>query len=172
MKTWLRSLGCIALAGTLLLSTGCADKKYTVVFKQDGYPDIIFEVEAGGELPNPPKPKVVTGYSVEWDRTQFENITQDIVVNAIATPNEYLITYAVAQDETLLGEYTQTVVYDAQYELKTPTKYGYVFNSWYNGNTPVATSGVWEIASDVVLVAAWVEMDSDEMDSDEWSDIY
>lgn len=158
MKTWLRSLGSIALAGTLLLSTGCADntpKTYTVVFKQVGYTDMIFTVNAGGELKNPPKPKVVTGYSVEWDRTQFENITQDIVVNAIATPNEYLITYAVAQDETLVGEYTQTVVYDSQYELKTPTKYGYLFDSWYNGNAPVATSGVWNIANNVNLTAKW-----------------
>lgn len=155
MKSWLLSLGSIALGGALLLAAGCTDEpqRYSITFKQDDCTDVVFTVDAGGTL-TPPKPKDVTGYTVTWDRTSFENITENLVVNAVYTPNEYTITYVLEEGETL-DEYTQTVTYDAQYELKTPTKEGYSFDGWYNGNTLVEQSGVWKIASDVTLTAWW-----------------
>ncbi len=161
MKSWLLSLGSIALGGALLLSTGCTKEpeRYSVVFKQAGFADVNFTVDAGGDLTNIPKPKDVTGYTVSWDRTNFDNITGDIVVNAVATPNEYTITYT-QEDGVTLDAYTQTVVYDAQYELKTPIKELYNFDGWYNGTTLVAQSGVWNIASDVTLTALWTKEDA------------
>ena len=155
MKSWLLSLGSIALGGALLLAAGCTDepKRYSITFKQDDCTDVVFTVDAGGTL-TPPKPKDVTGYTVTWDRTSFENITENLVVNAVYTPNEYTITYVLEEGETL-DEYTQTVTYDAQYELKTPIKYLYKFDGWYNNTTLVEQSGVWKIADDVTLTAHW-----------------
>ena len=158
MKSWIRSIGCITLAGVLLCSTGCVEskpEKYTITFVQNGQDNVVVEVPAGQNLKNPPKPKDKTGYTVEWDKTSFENITKDIVVNAVETPNEYLITYMVASDETFVGEYTQAVEFDAQYELSIPTKYGYAFVDWYNGNTPISRNGTWKIADNVSLTARW-----------------
>ena len=162
MKSWLLSLGAIALSGALLLATGCNNdpERYTIVFKQDGYDDVTVTVDAGGSLTTPPKPKDVTGYTIVWDRQTFENITEDLVVNAVATANEYTITYT-AEDGVTLDAYTQTVTYDAQYELKTPTQDGYSFDGWYNGTTLVAQSGVWNIASDVTLTALWTQVQAE-----------
>ena len=162
MKSWLLSLGSIALGGTLLLVTGCTKtpEQYTVVFRQDGQADIIFTVEEGSDIVDLPTPKAITGYTVNWDRTKIENVTENIVVNAVATANEYTITYT-AEDGVTLDAYTQTVTYDAQYELKTPTQDGYSFDGWYNGTTLVAQSGVWNIASDVTLTALWTQVQAE-----------
>ena len=156
MKSWLHSLGAIALSGALLLATGCTNdpERYSIVFRQDGYDDVTVTVDAGGSLTTPPKPKDVPGYTVVWERETFENITGNLVVNAVATANEYTITYTYEESVTL-DVYTQTVTYDSQYELKAPTKDGYSFDGWYNGTTLVAQSGVWKIASDVTLTALW-----------------
>ena len=158
MKSWLLSLGSIVLGGALLVAAGCSTepKQYTVIFKQAGQADVVFTVDEGSDFTKLPTPKSVTGYTVVWDRTTIENVTENIVVNAVATANEYTITYA-QEDGVTLDAYTQTVVYDANYELKTPEKDLYVFDGWYNGNTLVDQSGVWKIASDVTLTAMWTE---------------
>lgn len=50
--------------------------------------------------------------------------------------------------------YIDSVDYGANYTLPTPTRTGYTFGGWYNGNTKVE-SGAWNIASDVTLTAKW-----------------
>ena len=49
---------------------------------------------------------------------------------------------------------TATVTYGATCTLPTPSREGYVFLGWYNGNTKVS-SGVWGIAGNVTLVPRW-----------------
>ncbi len=158
MKSWLLSLGSIALGGALLVATGCSKEpeQYTVVFRQDGQADITYTVDEGSDITDLPTPKAVTGYTVVWDRTTLQNITENIIVTAVATANEYTITYA-QEDGVTLDAYTQTVVYDANYQLKTPEKDLYEFDGWYNDTTLVAQSGVWKIASDVTLTAHWAD---------------
>ena len=78
MKTWLRSLGSIALAGTLLLSTGCADntpKKYTVVFKQEGYTDMIFEEAKHHEIEW--SPRKLWGNAEEYEAEYIHPLWRD-----------------------------------------------------------------------------------------------
>ncbi len=158
MKSWLLSLSSIALGGALLVATGCSKdpEQYTVVFRQDGQADITYTVDEGSDITDLPTPKAVTGYTVVWDRTTLQNITENIIVTAVATANEYTITYA-QEDGVTLDEYTQTVVYDGNYQLKTPDKDLYTFDGWYNDTTLVEQSGVWKIASDVTLTAHWAD---------------
>ena len=50
-----------------------------VVFKQDGFDDIVKTVSAGETLTDIPTPVQTgeTGYTVVWDRTDFSNITEN-----------------------------------------------------------------------------------------------
>jgi uncharacterized repeat protein (TIGR02543 family) len=47
-----------------------------------------------------------------------------------------------------------TVVFGSDYTLPTPTREGYTFLGWYNGDTKVE-SGVWDLPNDVILTARW-----------------
>ncbi len=49
-----------------------------------------------------------------------------------------------------------TVTFGASHTLPTPTRTGYTFLGWYNGNTKV-DSGIWDIASDVTLTPKWLK---------------
>ena len=132
---------------------GSPEQTYTITFKQAGQEDIVKEVKKGEDLSEIPTPKSKTGYTVEWDTTDFLDITADMVVTAVATANTYTITYDAG--EGILSQTTQEVVYDSTPTLATPTLEGYTFTGWtYNGT---AVLGKWTIANDVTLVASWVK---------------
>lgn len=48
-----------------------------------------------------------------------------------------------------------SVVYDSNYSLPTPTKAGYSFLGWYEGNNSVPSSGTWKYTTNLNLVARW-----------------
>jgi hypothetical protein len=50
--------------------------------------------------------------------------------------------------------YKVPVTFDSQFDLPAITKKGYSFLGWYNGETKME-SGIWNIASDVVLTPRW-----------------
>jgi uncharacterized repeat protein (TIGR02543 family) len=50
--------------------------------------------------------------------------------------------------------YKVPVTFDSQFDLPAITKKGYSFLGWYNGETKIE-SGIWSIASDVVLTPRW-----------------
>ncbi|MBQ3735386.1 MAG: InlB B-repeat-containing protein, partial [Candidatus Methanomethylophilaceae archaeon] len=50
---------------------------------------------------------------------------------------------------------SKDIVFGSEYELPVPEYAAHYFSSWMNGQTPVATTGVWSIASDVTLTADW-----------------
>ena len=155
----------IALSAVCCASflAGCESNKeepkkqtYKITFVQNGAEDIVREVESGSDLKNIPVPKAQKGYTVVWeDVNYYSNITKDMTVNAIATPNTYTITYQMGEGETLEGELTQDVTYDAAYELKTPTKPLYAFSAWTTETQTLQQSGVWTIDADVTLTATW-----------------
>ena len=39
--------------------------------------------------------------------------------------------------------------------MPEPTKYGFGFIGWYNGEEKIENEGIWNIASDLTLVAKW-----------------
>ena len=45
---------------------------------------------------------------------------------------------------------------DKMYELPVPTKNGYSFDGWYNGESLINTSGIWTIEDNVLLKAKWI----------------
>jgi hypothetical protein len=132
-----------------------AARTYTVVFRQDGKADIIKHAKEGESLNNIPNPEQKTGYTVTWDVKDFSNITQDLTVTTVATPNTYTITYDAGEGTASVQ--TQAVTYDkAPESFATATREGYHFVCWkYDGKAVQATE-LWKIPSDVTLVAEWV----------------
>lgn len=136
--------------------------KYTVTFTQDGFADTSYTVEAGASIAEKdiPTPKAVKGYTVVWEDVSLKNIQSNIIVEAVATPNDYTVTYLLNDElgETLDVATTQTITYDSAYELATPVRYGYSFTGWLNGETMVAQSGnAWNIDENLTLSAKWSE---------------
>ncbi len=130
--------------------------KCTVTFKQAGESNIVKEVEKGGTLTDIPTPKDKTeeGYIYTWDRSDFTNITENVVVTAVATG----ITYTVVFDSNggQVSEATKDVQYGSAYTLPEPKKQGYIFTGWKRESISVSSSGTaWNIVGNVTLQAQW-----------------
>ena len=128
----------------------------SVTFVQTGEPAVVKTVEKGGTLSDIPVPAERTGYTVTWDRADFTNLTENVTVNAVETPNTYTITYDPGEHGTL-AETTQQIVFNSAYTLKSPAgQAGYTFSHWKtDGDKAVAQTGIWQIAKNVTLVAAY-----------------
>ena len=50
---------------------------------------------------------------------------------------------------------TASFYYGEIYALPTPTKDGYVFAGWYNGEKLISNTGVWTITGNITVVAEW-----------------
>ena len=172
MKKFLSLLLCLTIAigaGTLTAcgkksddsgygnsqDTGSEVTTYTVTFKQYNQPAVVKTVEKGESLTDIPTPVERTGYTVVWDKTEedLENITQNITVEAIETPNIYTITYDANGGE--VDTQTQTVTYDQAYVLATPEREDYLFQGWTHNGNAVVSGEKWTIAGDATLVANW-----------------
>ncbi len=66
---------------------------------------------------------------------------------------KYNVTFDVNGGE--MYTVSQEVELGGYYSLPVPRKAGHRFIGWYDGDTPVAESGYWEIEKDVTLVAKW-----------------
>lgn len=169
MNRCARIVMAIIITVAMFSLVGCGSKKenekekslvYTVTFVQDGQEDIIKQVESGATLSDIPVPVSKTGYTISWDRTIFENVTGDIIVNAVETAKSYTVHFdlgELAEDRyASIPSATQTVVYDALYSLYVPECYGYDFIKWEeceSGNEFI--DGVWANDKDVFLTAVW-----------------
>ena len=60
-------------------------KELTIVFKAEGFQDIIRKVKYNQTLEDIPSVPQKEGKSAHWDIENFENITQDLIVNAVYT---------------------------------------------------------------------------------------
>ncbi len=83
------------------------------------------------------------------------------ITNLTFTSLESQTSTAVAECREVSGvEYSygnsfiESVGYGEQYTLPEPTREGYTFLGWYNGDTKVE-SGIWSIASNVTLTPRW-----------------
>lgn len=132
---------------------------YTVTFKQDGVADVTRTVEEGKALTDIPVPQAVTGYTVAWENKDLSNVTSDMTVNAVKTPNAYKITFELNNDKASLQSTTLDVVYDAQVILPVPRVAGTKqFVKWVVKDTQTEfTDGVYTIAGNVTLTAVYDE---------------
>ncbi|MBE5741789.1 MAG: hypothetical protein E7360_00505 [Clostridiales bacterium] len=132
---------------------------YTVTFIQNGQEKVEYTgIVENTSFTNIPDPIAKVGYAVTWkeeDLAKLENITANVVVNAVETPNTYTITYDA--NEGVVTPENQEVIYDSDITLATPERDGYTFTGWtYEGNA--VTNGTWTIAENVTLVATWQEI--------------
>lgn len=152
-------------------------KTHTITFMQDGKVVAVITVDHGSSLETTPLPNPVDGQTVAWDRTDFSNITEDLVVNAIlgAFKVKYnLGTYKFANESVARSIESEGGKLSKEYEvvspngsivLLEPTCYGYKFVKWqYNG---VDFDGKnYSYGKDIEIVAVWeVDPDSPRWDS-------
>lgn len=142
---------------------------YTVTFVQNGQEAITRQVTKGGELTDIPAPQPKTGYTVTWDRTDFSNVSGNLTVNAVETPNEYTITYDLENKEgATISSTTQTVTYDAPYNLYQPTCEGYTFSGWKRAdNGKTFENGTYTLTENITLIAVW-----EEEEEESWTKFY
>lgn len=139
-------------------------------FSNESY-NINFDVNGGNELENSsqvvsyneafmlPTP-TRSGYSFDgWflDDEKIESLvysyTNDIELKAKWVANHYTISYDVNGGDSLLDN-TQDVVYCENYEVIIPTRNGYTFDGWYQGDIKIE-SGMYLFANDIELKAKW-----------------
>ena len=161
LKTAAVALGIVAL-GAVAVACGETEKPtpttYRVTFVQNGFEDVVMEIVQGGSIAESamPIPQAKTGYTVVWEAKDLSSINENLTVNAVATPNDYQITYQAG--DGIIDTATQMVTYDAPYTLATPTLDGYDFVCWLNGEVAFAQEGVWKTDANVTLTAKYEEI--------------
>ena len=126
---------------------------YNVVFDTNGGTAVTMQaIEEGGKVIAPDSP-TKDGYTfISWDY-EFENaVMSDIVIKAEWAANTYEITYEANGGS--VANNTQTVNYGSSYTLETPTRKGYTFAGWYEGETRYY-GGTWDSSQNVTLKAKW-----------------
>ena len=129
----------------------------TVTFKQSGQTDIVKTVEQGATLTDIPTPQAKKGYNVEWNRTDFTNITEDITV----TVKETVRVYEVELNSSVgtIPSSKMTITYGESYSLSKLTGDSrYKFVEWTYMGAPIALSGTWDIDEEdckIQLYATW-----------------
>ena len=154
--------GCNAPTGDILPQK--AGDYYTITFRQDGQKDVTRSVKAGEALADIPTPTPKDGYTIVWDKTDFSAVSQDVLVLAIASANEYTISFDLTSTLGTIefdGE-EQTVTFDSEYAIEEPSLYGYFFVGWEikEDGTAFDGAGTYTVASDVTLIPTW-EKDED-----------
>ncbi len=102
------------------------------------------------------------GYTfIGWTGTDLETPTLDVTISkwslgnrdykANWQANSYTITFDTVGG---VGSESQSVTFDANTELPTPTKNGYTFAGWYVGDK-LYSNGDWKDATDLTLTAKW-----------------
>lgn len=137
-----------------------------VVFREAGYPDIVKVLDVGATLTDIPSVHEEAGYDVVWDRTQtdFENLTENLIVTAIKTPKSFTITYKIDDKTGWLidgDSWEQTVRYGEEFVLMEPAHLEKKFLKWIiEGTQEEFVSGTWNCLEGVTLVAVWEESES------------
>lgn len=166
----MKKLICLFLAVVMCIA-GCAQQPadqaeqsaqtVSVTFRQEGFADVVKTIEKGAALTDIPSPVQVKGYqNIQWDRTDFSSVTEDILVTAIMQPKEYTVrleldggTAAGLEDDTFIVEY------NADYELPEVQKEGCVFDGWYCDDLYIGKKGVWNYTYVETLTARWISGD-------------
>lgn len=87
-----------------------------VIFKQDGYADVVREVYPGQSLTSIPTPQPIKGYDVEWSVKDFKNITESTTVTIVKSPKTYIVKFKY-QDKTE----TTSIKYDESFKFPIDT---------------------------------------------------
>ena len=137
-----------------------------ITFKQEGQPDVVKIVKKGESLTDIPEPKQSGRFITEWDRSDFSEITEDIVVNAKTTDNYRTFTITLktgfTEEQVPMETTTIKVVYGEKFTLPVPkyvkdgSSVSHEFEYWKNEETnEKVTDGKYNFEQDLVLVACW-----------------
>lgn len=101
----------------------------------------------------------IEGYTFNDWNYEKAVLWEDLTLYADKTANEYTVTYDVNGGDTLT-ETKKTVTYGEEFSFVKPTKTGYAFLGWYDGQTPLTDGegkslSAWKNASDVTAKAEW-----------------
>lgn len=151
----------------LFSMAGCTSNTVKVTFKQSGWADVVVMVNKGETLSPIPNPKRAAGYDIVWDRTDFTNLQEDIIVNAVKTPKEYTITYDLGSRQgdnfAHIESYEQKAIYKQKVITYKPTCSGYAFLGWDIKDKNITFNDeVYIYAEDITLVARWEVSDNDD----------
>ena len=141
------------------------EKYYTVTFREEGYADIVITVKEGEGLAEKdfPPVSVKKGYCAEWEKTDLSEVTGNVVVKAIFTPNVYKIELETdggrAEDKYLY------VKYGSEFVLPVPVKEYCKFLGWYCEDGSEFVKNVYDEPANIRLVAKWKE-------TQKWSHLY
>ena len=138
-------------------------KQYIVVVRRRPIYTVSFDTNGGGycetqsveegSLATAPETPTKTGYTfAEWDWDFNAPILMDTTISASWTANNYSIYYDANGGTVSKAE--QSVEYNQNYTLSTPTRNGYTFNGWYKGNEKV-NDGKWTFVENWYLTAQW-----------------
>ena len=138
---------------------------YTISYNLDGGSNnnlnrVNYTVEDAFSINVPEK----EGYSfLGWTSSNNNNLQStisiskgtigNIIVSANWSANTYNCNLNVNSGDELVND-KFSFTFDDTYTLPEPTKTGYVFSGWYNGDNKVIGS-TWKIADNVTLIASW-----------------
>lgn len=130
---------------------------YSVIFKEEGFADVLISVNEGEGIETLPTPQGTpkAGYVLVWDKTQLSVITQDTVVNAVEKAKNYTITFDLSGGS--LDVQSLVVTFDAEYTLPTPSYTGFQFVAWYYDGEEVSQTGKWNIDGENITLKAEFE---------------
>ena len=137
-----------------------------ITFKQEGQADVVKIVKKGESLTDIPEPKQSGRFITIWDRSDFSEITEDVVVNAKTTDKyrTFTITLKTGYTEEQVPMETTTikVVYGEKFTLPVPkyvkdsSSVSHEFDCWkIEGTNRKVTDGIYTFEQDLVLVASW-----------------
>ena len=125
---------------------------YIVSFNANGGSEVQSQKVEEGFLATAPT-TTKAGYTfVSWNYDFSKPIERNEILTASWVANTYTLTYDT--NGGTIDSATAEVVFDSAYVLKQPTKSGYIFKGWYNGNT-LFEDGIWSYTSNITLTAKW-----------------
>ena len=110
------------------------------------------------------EPAEIPGYEfIGWMGSDLDGLTKEVVIKKFSSGNRsYQAHYAPKKYTVTLDANggtceasTYQVEYEGSYNLPTPTKTGYTFEGWYDGDKRVYNDGSWYTMNDVSLKAKW-----------------
>ena len=135
---------------------------HNITFRQTGYADVVKTVADLATLTDIPTTQSEEGYTVEWNRTVFERITEDIIVETIKTPIPYTIDYVLNGGVNHANNPATYTIESNTISLGNPTKaFGSTFAGWFTTETFAPESKVTAIAKgsygNVTFYAKWLD---------------
>ncbi|MFI3252179.1 MAG: InlB B-repeat-containing protein [bacterium] len=124
---------------------------YTVTF-MDNNTTLSSQVVLENSLVSAPVVSAVDGkVFAGWDYNLENGIDSKTTITALWENDSYTITFVTSSNDYFP---VQEISYEDEFTLPIPTKDGYQFTGWYNGNTQV-TDGKYTNTSNIVLYARW-----------------